>query len=177
MRISAGTVQKLLAFGLCILLIPCTGALAADHVFVLDAGHGGEDGGAVAPDGTREDGINLDIVLRMRDIFLLYGVAPVLTRETEDIAYPPEETTVRGRKVWDQKSRTELVNDTERAVLISVHQNIYPTSSPHGAEVLWAPTEDSEALAVWTQAQLLLWADSSNKRSAGQISPDISSRP
>ena len=52
---------------------------------VLDAGHGGEDGGAVSITGAPESQINLAIVLKLRDILGLYGVDPVLLRE-EDIS-------------------------------------------------------------------------------------------
>ena len=66
---------------------------------VLDAGHGGEDGGAVSVTGVPESQINLEIVLRMRDVLGLYGVDPVLLREVQnelkklkpnDNPYPPD---------------------------------------------------------------------------------------
>lgn len=44
--------------------------------FIVDAGHGGEDGGAVSADGTQESGINLAIALRLEDILAFCGAAP-----------------------------------------------------------------------------------------------------
>ena len=57
--------------------------LPADEVIILDAGHGGSDGGAVSVDGTPESGVNLAIVLRLRDFFALMGCQTVLTRTGE----------------------------------------------------------------------------------------------
>lgn len=48
--------------------------------FIVDAGHGGEDGGAVSADGTQESGINLAIALRLEDILAFCGAAPVMLR-------------------------------------------------------------------------------------------------
>lgn len=68
------------------------------QVLILDAGHGGEDGGAVAPDGTVEADINLEIALRARAIAELTGVRVVMTRESAQIAYPDDAATVAQRK-------------------------------------------------------------------------------
>ena len=48
---------------------------------VVDAGHGGEDGGAVAADGTVESGLNLAIARRVRDLLTFAGVPTTVTRE------------------------------------------------------------------------------------------------
>lgn len=91
------------------------------QVLILDAGHGGEDGGAVAPDGTVEADINLEIALRARAIAELTGVRVVMTRESAQIAYPDDAATVAQRKKADQHRRAELVREMDNAVLISIH--------------------------------------------------------
>lgn len=68
------------------------------QVLILDAGHGGEDGGAVAPNGTVEADVNLQIALRARAIAELTGVEVVMTRDSPDIAYPDDATTIAERK-------------------------------------------------------------------------------
>lgn len=103
------------------------------QVLILDAGHGGEDGGAVAPDGTVEADINLEIALRARAIAELTGVRVVMTRESAQIAYPDDAATVAQRKKADQHRRAELVREMDNAVLISIHQNCYPDRKPSGA--------------------------------------------
>ena len=95
------------------------------QVLILDAGHGGEDGGAVAPNGTVEADINLQIALRARAIAELTGIEVVMTRDSPDIAYPDNATTIAERKKADQHQRAELIRKTDNAVLISIHQNSY----------------------------------------------------
>ena len=77
------------------------------QILILDAGHGGEDGGAVAPDGTVEADINLQIALRARAIAELMGVKVVMTRESTQIAYPDDAVTIAQRKKADQHQRAE----------------------------------------------------------------------
>ena len=153
-------------------------ALAEDRDFcsvniVLDPGHGGEDGGAVAPDGTLEADINLEIVLIMRDILGLYGLEPVLTRDSAELSYPADVVSIREKKVWDQRCRLAMIDNTPNALLVSVHQNQYSAPSAKGAEVLYAPTDGSNTLAVWLQTLIVTEIDPQNNRTEGQISEDI----
>ena len=59
-------------------------------VIVLDAGHGGEDGGAVSPDGVPESGINLQIVRKAEGLLVFLGRSVRLTRTGEEAIYSPE---------------------------------------------------------------------------------------
>lgn len=104
------------------------------QVLILDAGHGGEDGGAVAPNGTVEADINLQIALRARAIAEMTGIEVVMTRDSPDIAYPDNATTIGERKKADQHQRAELIRKTDNAVLISIHQNCYPDCKPSGRQ-------------------------------------------
>jgi len=140
---------------------------------ILDAGHGGADGGAVAADGTEEADINLEITMCMRDILGLYGIVPVVTRDAAELPYPNDADTLREKKVWDQKRRLDVVNGTENAVLISIHQNQYASASAKGAQVLWSPTKGSQSLAVWQQTLLVSQLDPDNRRCAQKIQGEI----
>ena len=102
-----------------------------EEVIVLDAGHGGADGGAVSADGTPEDDINLAIVLRLRDLFALMGRQTVLTRTGEASLADPDSTTLRQEKVSDTKNRVTLFNSVANGCLISIHQNTLPGNIPH----------------------------------------------
>ena len=141
----------------------CAAAAAAmKSVLVIDPGHGGIDGGAVAADGTRESGVNLAIAQKMAAVAGLYGQEVVMTRSSEesDVSladYSEHDSLVR---------RAELANDTPGGVLISVHQNNYPTAGPTGAEVLYAATDGSRALGLAAQKNLLDFADLENRRVA-----------
>ena len=127
------------------------------QVLILDAGHGGEDGGAVAPNGTVEADINLQIALRARAIAELTGIEVVMTRDSPDIAYPDNATTIAERKKADQHQRAELIRKTDNAVLISIHQNCYPDRKPSGAQVLYAASDGSEALGTQIHDNLVAY--------------------
>ena len=110
------------------------------QVLILDAGHGGEDGGAVAPNGTVEADVNLQIALRARAIAELTGIEVSMTRDSPDIAYPDDATTIAERKKADQHQRAELIRRTDNAVLISIHQNCYPDRKPSGCLLYTSPS-------------------------------------
>ena len=118
---------------------------------VLDAGHGGEDGGAVSLTGVPESQINLEIVMRMDDLLGLYGVAPVLLREEDISLHDDSAQTLREKKVSDLKNRVAMVEKLEHAELISIHQNTYTDGRYRGTQVFYAPTEGSGELAARIQ--------------------------
>ena len=151
------------------------GALAvrAPTTLVIDAGHGGLDGGAVAADGTAESGLNLAIAQRLQLLSLLCGVPVTMTRESETLSYPESESTVRAKKVWDQKRRAELINAVENAVLISIHQNKYPDARPSGTQVLYGAAEGSELLGTLTHENLISALCPGNRRVAAPVSKTI----
>ena len=122
---------------------------------VVDAGHGGEDGGAVAADGTAEAGLNLAIALKVRDLLTFAGVDTVMTRTEDAAIYDDSAATLREKKTSDLRNRAELVNATENAVLLSIHQNSLPSSPvTHGAQAFFNGADRAEALAVSVQEVL-----------------------
>jgi len=124
------------------------------RLLIIDPGHGGEDGGTVAADGTREAAINLSLSLRLREIFFLAGIDTVMTRE-EDVSIHTEGDSVRARKASDIKNRVAIINSSTNPVLISIHQNSLPQAkSVHGAQVFFNTKEGSESLAKSVQDHL-----------------------
>lgn len=131
------------------------GEEGASPVVVVDAGHGGEDGGAVAADGTVESGLNLAIARRVRDLLTFAGVPTTVTREGDAAIYDPGSATLREKKVSDLHNRVALVDELPGAVLLSIHQNSLPSSPvTHGAQTFWNRQEGAEALARTLQAGL-----------------------
>lgn len=122
--------------------------------FILDAGHGGEDGGAVSITGVAESGINLDIVRKMEDILSFYGQAPVLLRREDISLHDSQADTLREKKVSDLKNRVAAIEALPSATLISIHQNTYTDSRYRGAQVFYADTQGSQELAQCLQAAL-----------------------
>ena len=137
---------------------------------VIDAGHGGEDGGAVSPAGTVESGVNLSIALRLNAILGLYGVNSVLLR-TEDVSlHDPGAKTLHEKKASDLRNRAELVESIPDALLVSIHQNTYAGSSRyHGAQVFYTDPERSLPLAQHTQEILRQALDPENTRQASKL--------
>jgi N-acetylmuramoyl-L-alanine amidase len=76
---------------------PASASRAGKAKFILDAGHGGADGGAVAGDGTTESALNLSICLKLDAILGLFGYSQTLTRESKEIDYPDSADTIRKR--------------------------------------------------------------------------------
>lgn len=114
---------------------------------VIDAGHGGEDGGAVNEDGVLEKDINLEISLKTADLLNFFGFDVVMTR-TDDTALSGDEQTVHTRKVADMNNRLKIFNSNENNVVISIHQNKFEQSQYHGTQVFYSPNnEDSGVLA------------------------------
>ena len=108
---------------------------------ILDPGHGGVDGGASTPAGDKESDINLAIALKAESLFAFFGIDPVLTRSQDVSIHDNTCTTIREKKVSDLKNRVALVNSTQNAMLISVHQNTFTDSRYHGAQVFHAHDE------------------------------------
>lgn len=148
--------------------------MTTDEIIVLDAGHGGSDGGAVSADGTPEDDINLAIVLRLRDLFALMGRQTVLTRTGENSLADPDSATLRQEKVSDTKNRVALINSVSNGHLISIHQNTLPGHpSVHGAQVFYGKVTDSDARAAAVQQALNSVVNARNEKTAKPIGSDI----
>lgn len=116
------------------------------HTYIIDAGHGGVDGGATSVSGVLESHINLSIAQKLNDVMRLLGMQTVMIR-TEDISVYTEGNSIAAKKLSDLKQRVKLVNNTPGAVLLSIHQNHFTDSKYAGAQVFHATTPDSRELA------------------------------
>ena len=149
-------------------------AAGSGETVILDAGHGGSDGGAVAEDGTAESGINLAIVLRLREMFHFMGYRTVLTRSGNASLADPDSGTLRGEKVSDTKNRVELINCVQNGVLLSIHQNMLPGyPSVHGAQVFYGKIAGSAERAQMMQQTLNTAVNPNNEKVAKPIGSDI----
>lgn len=150
-----------------------TEAAAGDPVLIIDAGHGGADGGAVAPDGTTEDGLNLDIARRLEALCAFWGVRTVMTRVSAQLDYPDGADTLAAKKRADQHSRVELIRSVPDGVLLSIHQNNYPAAAPWGAQVFYGAAPGSEELAALIQGNLTSQLCPENRRVAERIDDGV----
>ncbi len=113
---------------------------------VIDAGHGGVDGGAVSCTGVPESKINLEIALKLNDLFHLIGLDTRMIRTTDCSVYT-QGNSIASQKISDLKERVRIVNETNNAILVSIHQNKYIESKYSGAQVFYAPTKESYEIA------------------------------
>ena len=131
---------------------------------VIDAGHGGEDGGATSVSGVLESRLNLEIARRAEAFLALLGYETVMVRDSDTAIYDPSAETLSQKKVSDLRNRVRLVNETPGAVLLSIHQNTYSDGRYRGAQVFYAPTEGSRDLADGIQETLAGAVDPENRR-------------
>lgn len=129
---------------------------------VIDAGHGGIDGGAISASGIKESDINLAIALKTDVIAQFIGINTVLTRSSDTDNSEGKEYSEHNNLL----ERAEIANSAENAVLISIHQNKFPSELVSGAEVMYSDVDGSEQLGLITQDNLVSRLDSSNRRVA-----------
>ena len=119
---------------------------------VLDAGHGGEDGGAIGVNGIYEKDINLSIAQKVSHLLGTVGRKTVLTR-TEDVLLYDKTSDYQGKKkVQDLATRRRICEQTQNAVFVSIHMNAFPQKQYGGLQVWYSPNHpDSHTLATLIQ--------------------------
>lgn len=140
-----------------------TAPVEREAIIVIDPGHGGVDGGAISCTGIPESRFNLDISLGLRDLFHFLGYETRMIR-TEDISVYREGDTIARKKMSDLKERVKMVGDTEKAVLLSIHQNHFPDDRYSGAQVFYADTQGSQALAKALQKSFVTHLNPGSRR-------------
>lgn len=131
---------------------------------VLDAGHGGSDGGAVSCTGARECEINLGITQRLDDLLHLLGCPTLQLRQGDTDLASADAASISEKKVTDLKNRVARINQQADGVLVSIHQNQFSQSQYRGAQVFYAPNTESRAFAALMQQNLRAGLDPANKR-------------
>ncbi len=137
----------------------------ASNVIIIDAGHGGEDPGAVGVDGSYEKDINLSIAMTIGEELKSRGYTVVYTRTEDKMLYLPEENIKGMRKISDLKNRCKLTREYEDPILISIHMNTYGASKYSGLQVYYADkNEESKSLANKIQSAVKAELQHDNKR-------------
>ena len=142
-------------------------------LIIIDAGHGGEDGGAVASDGTLEKDINLDISLKLNDMLSIMGIETKLIRKI-DKAIHTKGDTIRERKVSDIRNRFHIMNTSGNCLYISIHQNKFGDESIYGAQTFYSPNNvESKELAEFIQKSISSQLQINNNRLIKKSGTDI----
>ena len=143
-------------------------------VIVLDAGHGGEDGGAVGVNGVEEKTVNLAIALFVREKLEAAGYPVKMIRETDTAVGDTTLSTLNERKRSDILYRTQIVNETENCIFVSIHQNFFEQSQYSGAQMFYASTnKKSESLARSLQNSFVQFLQPENTREIKQCGKEL----
>lgn len=144
---------------------PVLASLDTLPVIIIDAGHGGMDGGAVGAEGIVEKDINLSICLSLRDMFKANGFTVVMTRDTDISIHDEGLKSVRKQKTSDLRNRLAIANSYPNAIFLSIHQNKFSDSKSNGAQIFFSPNnEASEKLAEILQQRFVRNLQPENKR-------------
>ena len=141
-----------------------------DTVILLDAGHGGEDGGAVGVGGVVEKDLNLAIALKLDSFLRAMGYQTILTRSSDTDLHDLTASNVRERKVSDIHNRFAMMEALrEKDLFVSIHMNKFPGSAAHGTQVFYSKnTPRSAVLAQSIQESVVRLVQPENTR---QIKP------
>lgn len=144
-----------------------------ERIIILDAGHGGADGGSVSPNGIEEADINLAVTLRTDAVLGLIGERTLLTRSGEEDLSSEEAVTISQKKVSDIRRRVEIVNTHAGAILVSIHQNTYSDPACRGCQVFYGSEEGSRELANIIRENVHQTLDQGSYRVSKPIRPDV----
>ena len=147
-------------------------AVENKSVVVLDAGHGGMDGGATVGS-IRESDINLAIAKDTRDFLTLMGYRIIMTRDGDYSIHDSSASTIRKQKRSDLENRLQIMRSTPEAVCVSIHQNHFGQSYVHGAQVFYGAAAGSEELAETIQENIAAYLQTDNERKTKQADSSL----
>ena len=130
-------------------------------VIIIDAGHGGEDSGAV-DNGILEKDINLSIAKKLRDMLEISGYKVKMTREDDVSIYDNTAESTREKKVSDLKNRVSIINEKSSNILVSIHQNKFEQSQYFGTQMFYSKNNPKSAVL----------AEEMRKSVVGMLQPD-----
>lgn len=137
----------------------------SNRVVILDAGHGGMDGGCTSADGTVEKDINLNILLNLRDMLTATGYTVEVTRDSDKSIHDKGIEGIANQKSSDMDNRLALFNKYDNAICISIHQNQFTDSKYSGAQMFYSDTNSkSETLARIMQDNFVKYLQPNNAR-------------
>ncbi len=125
-----------------------------EYTIVLDAGHGGEDGGASSTSGALEKEINLAITLMLRDLLVANGAHVILTRSEDTLLYDKTIDYHGRKKALDLAARRKIAEETPNAIFVSIHMNAFPQSKYEGLQV-WYSKNSPASLTLAQSIQQL----------------------
>lgn len=132
---------------------------------IIDAGHGGEDCGAIGVNGVYEKDLNLTIANLVGEQLTEAGYAVVYTRTEDKLLYTEEENIKGIRKISDLKNRCKIAAEYDDSIFISIHMNSFADAKYSGLHVYYSPESDaSQSLAYAIQNKVRTDIQPNNNR-------------
>ncbi len=139
-------------------------------IIVVDAGHGGLDGGAVSKNGISEKDINLRIANYLKSYLEKNGAKVIMTRTKDESLHSDEKGSVKSKKRSDLLNRRNKVNNSKADIFVSIHLNFFEQSQYKGAQVFYETIHpESQILAQKIQQELKSGLDNENNRQIAKI--------
>lgn len=147
---------------------------AAVRRIVVDAGHGGVDGGSTGVHGESEKELNLKIAAYLKGYLDTSGLEVVMTRETDTSLHTSENASIAQQKAEDIRRRLALMDEQEGTITISIHQNHFGDAQYSGAQMFYGTRNpQSEVLAQTLQAAIVQRLQPENQRSIKRGTTDV----
>lgn len=141
---------------------------------ILDAGHGGIDSGCVSVNGAEEKDINLNILLKLREMLRITGFKVEVTRDTDRSIHDTGVTGLGNQKKSDMENRLKIINSVDNAVFVSIHQNQFTDPKYYGAQMFYPlESERSERLATIMQGNFVSLLQPENTREIKPVGTEI----
>lgn len=112
---------------------------------IIDAGHGGEDGGAVSEGGIFEKDLNLTVAKELCDLLKANGIKTVMTRTEDTLLYDKTIDYIGRKKVLDLAARRKIADETPNCMFVSIHMNAFPSEQYRGLQVWYSPNDPRSA--------------------------------
>ncbi len=143
-----------------------------NRVIIIDAGHGGPDGGAIGTDNTAEKDLNLEVALKLQKLLEQSGCTVFMTRAEDISLSTPEDDAKRERKVADLANRKRMIEEYDVEAFVSIHMNTFSDPQYFGTQVFYSGSTGSKQLADYIQSEVCK-EDPDNTRVAKDGSKNI----
>lgn len=149
-------------------------ANSSHPLIIIDAGHGGEDGGTQSASGILEKDINLSVSKKLESLLKKEGFRTAMIREDDRMIYDSTSNTIRSKKTSDLHNRLKIMKENPGCIFLSIHQNHFTESIYSGAQVFYRPDDkDSTHLADCIQKSIVSNLQKDNTRQIKECQSNV----
>ncbi len=140
--------------------------ISQETIFIIDAGHGGEDCGAIGYNGVYEKKLNFELAQELGGGLQELGYTVIYTRTEDKLLYTEAENIKGLKKIYDLKNRVKIAQNYPNAIFISLHMNSFSDPQYSGLQVFYSKNrEESHRIASCVQTQVKEKIQPQNNRS------------